>query len=329
MPELTKLILCDSQPINLDAASKTLPSRLKIMNWGVNDGAKGKFIINAAGAQQFAANQKASNFDRVAFDFEHNTVKGSTAYKGEPCEVAGHGTPEIVDGEGLFLNNIEWTAEGQKFVGGRHYIDASPSVITNGAGEVIFLHSVAACRQGALVGSELKLNSADFPNLKLNNSTMNYKDIILKLLKLPATATDEEITAALDAAMKTEVETLSADSKCELLKQIKTLTATVDTLVAGQKTLETKVTTDERTLILNSAAAEGKVVPKELTEGDSALDIKQLKTLVAALPVTVPLERRTPAQTPHSAPGALTTLSAEEAVRKQLGITEEEWKKIA
>lgn len=325
MPELTKLILCDSQPINLDAASKTLPSRLKIMNWGVNNGAKGKFIINAAGAQQFAANQKASNFDRVAFDFEHNTVKGSSAYKGEPCEVAGHGTPEIVDGEGLFLNNIEWTAEGQKFVGGRHYIDASPSIITNAAGEVVFLHSVAACRQGALVGSELQLNAADFPKLQLN--TMNHKAKLIELLNLSADATDAQIEAAL--AKKPEVETLSADNKGELLKQIKTLTATVDTLVKGQKTLETKVTTDERTLILNSAAAEGKVVPKELTEGDSALDIKQLKTLVAALPVTVPLERRTPAQTPHSAPGALTTLSAEEAVRKQLGITEEEWKKIA
>lgn len=128
------------------------------MNWGENPGAKGTFIINETSLQLLPKHQTQYNYDRVALDFEHNTVPNSPTYKGEPAEVAAYGTPEILSNDGLYLKDLEWTKEGIKYVGGGHYHDLSPTIFPNARGEVIFLHSAAACRQGALVGRVIELS---------------------------------------------------------------------------------------------------------------------------------------------------------------------------
>lgn len=157
------------------------------MSWGDNPGAKGNFILNGTSLAQLPKNQKASGFDRVALDFEHNTVKGSSAYKGEPVLVAGHGTPDLVSGVGLFLNNIEWTAEGRQFVGGRHYIDLSPTILTNSAREVTFLHSAAVCRQGALEGvTILTADALSFLTMSSESSDIPTATVAKLLTKLEA-----------------------------------------------------------------------------------------------------------------------------------------------
>lgn len=51
-------------------------------------------------------------YSEVAIDFNHNTVPGSPAYKGEPATIADMATPRVVEGEGLVFENVRWTPEG-------------------------------------------------------------------------------------------------------------------------------------------------------------------------------------------------------------------------
>jgi phage I-like protein len=315
------LILCASTKLDIPAG-EALPTRLKLLNWGSNPGTKGDMICNATTLRELGRNQRAANYERIAFDFEHNSVKNSDAYRGEPAAVAGYGIPEVVEGEGLFLNSIEWTAEGKQFIGGRHYVDQSPALLTNARGEVIFIHSAAACRNGALNESRITLNSSDLPAL---NSMTDYKPLILMILGLPETATDADIEAAAkafaekNATLNTAAETLG---KLDLTK-LTTLAADFKALTDKFTALEAKVSGDEYQAVLNSAAAEGKVIPKALTEGAGRISLEQLKLLTANTPVTVPLEKRTPAHVPVE---KITLNSAdEENVRKQLGIPKEVW----
>lgn len=317
------LHLLASTPITLDA-SGAMPTRLKLLAWGANaTGGKGTFLVNETTLAQLAANQKASNFDRVAFDFEHNTVKGSPNYAGEPCKVAGHGTPLVLSGEGLFLDAIEWTAEGKEFVGGRHYIDVSPSILTSPKGEVIFLHSAAACRQGATVGATITL-SADL-NSKLQPSMFEPAKALKKLLGLPDTATEAELETAYSAAMadmgESSVKTLSAEIKT--LKAAKpdstsNVQSELATLKANfEKFMKTSVES-ERTALLSAAAAAGKVIPETLK---GIADLTILSAAIDAIAPSVPLTK----QTVTLKTGGVVTLSADEMeVARLLDVTPEE-----
>lgn len=304
-----------------------MPTRLKLLAWGANaTGGKGTFLVNETTLAQLAANQKASNFDRVAFDFEHNTVKGSPNYAGEPCLVAGHGTPLVLSGEGLFLDNIEWTAEGKQYVGGRHYIDVSPSILTSPKGEVIFLHSAAACRQGATVGATITL-SADI-NSKLQPSMFDPKKFALEILGLPDTATDSEMQAAADsfrASLTAEkVTTLSG-----IIPALKTLaakpvvapdaiTAELATLKASIEKLTNTSVEKERTALLSAAAQAGKVIPEALK---GIADLTILSAAIDAIAPSVPLTK----QTVTLKTGGVVTLSADEMeVARLLDVTPEE-----
>ena len=146
-------------PLRTFGAGGTLPSRLLIAPWGEHLTPKGRIVVGNRTLSQLAGNQRITQFERVALDFNHNTVPGAEAYQGEPAKVAAHGTPRILAGEGIVLENLEWTQEGKDFVGGGHYIDLSPTVLTDGNDEIVFLHSAAVCRQGCI--PNLTLFSAD------------------------------------------------------------------------------------------------------------------------------------------------------------------------
>jgi hypothetical protein len=123
------------------------------MPWGTTDTNKGRLIVNETTVGVLAHNQAKAKFDRVAFDFQHNTVHGTPA--DEPLKVAGYGTPEVVPGEGIYLSSIEYTADGRESLLGGHYPDLSPTLRVNEGGEVIFMHSLAAVRQGEVDGLTL------------------------------------------------------------------------------------------------------------------------------------------------------------------------------
>jgi len=344
-----RVVVCDiAAQIAAPAAAETpLPESLVVMPWGENQTAKGRVVVNDTTLRVMPGVMQASNLDRIALDFEHNTVPGHPSYQGEPAKIAAMGAPLVEPGRGIVLAALDYTAEGQQYLRGKHYGDLSPVVVLNARDEVIAVTSVAACRAGATPGLGLTLSTslflsatmdytplirAAFPQAKLRAGATVSRDVCLLLLGLEEDATDEQIEAAARALSRdrsssddrsdsdSDTDDTPADSP-----QAKALTASLTALSRQLDDLEARAARRERELILSSAIAEGKVVPRELTDGVQALDNLQLAALVASLTVTVPLDRRTD---PRARPTATRTLSlAEDLVRQQLGLSEDTWQK--
>lgn len=170
-----------------------LPKRLVVAPWGSHSTAKGQITINERTVAHLPGNQARSNFDRIALDFNHNTVPGSESYRGEPAKIAAHGTPRVQAGEGISMEALDWTPEGREFVGGNHYIDLSPTLQLNAAGEAVFIHSAAVCRQGAIPG--LALFAAD-PLGRAYAEDGALKELLAMVLGIPASSSEDEIKAA-------------------------------------------------------------------------------------------------------------------------------------
>lgn len=287
-----------------------LPTELKLLQMGPNSTRKGNVILGAKTQALFAANQRALGFDRVALDFEHNTVKGTPAFSeaSEPRPVAAYGIPTLRP-DGLYLTNLEWTPSGMRSA--RDFYDLSPAVQLEN-GEVTFLHSAALCRQGAVDG--LHFYTLDLvPSTEPQNPAFKQEEdelmdkiraLLLKGLGLAETATDDEIAAKLAGmgGMQTTLTALSAkldDLNAQAAKMIEenkkllALSAGVEGNAATIATLQASLEKAERSAILRDAMAAGKVIPLT-AEQIAATPVATLTTMVAALPVTVPLSARTP-----------------------------------
>lgn len=310
----TDLRLLHASPVSLDPAN--LPAELLVLKWGDNETPDGIVKVGPTTLRSLAANQTRTNFDRVCLDYNHNTVPGSPFYKGEPNEVAAYGVATVEDGVGIKICSLEWTESAPKYVGGGHYRDLSPAIkVDPVSGEVIFLHSAAVCRQGAVTG--LILNSASSTSTKTKTEkTMDPKKLLLAILGLADDASDQEIQAAAEKFGKEEkTEPEHAD--------VKALAATVKTQGEALIALTTRMDGEARAGIIALAANEGKVVPDEV----KALPLDQLRTLCAKLPVTVPVTRETPDVVILSADGGRVTDPVQRQINQNLGISDEQFAK--
>lgn len=308
---------------------KELPARLCVLPWGTHETPKGKVICNATTLAQLPGTQQRAGFDRIALDFNHATVKGTEFYQPEPQKVAAFGVPKVIAGEGIVLEDLQWTPEGKELALGGHYPDLSPTVLLNEQNEVIGIHSAALCRQGAVPG--LTLFAADPAALFNFNPetapTMNHKALLLAILGLGDDATDAEIEAAAKAFTK------KATAQTDVTALNTAIEAALKPVTAKLTALETELTAKDRQAIVELACREGKVIPKTALDGDAAQNLaplsnSQLRALVTDLPVTVPVEQRTPGKVAALASTGLgTTTTADEMIRKNLGISEEVWKK--
>jgi phage I-like protein len=314
------------------AGVKELPSRLRVAKWGRNESVKGTFVVNETTARFLPAMQKAVGFDTVALDFEHNTVPETEAYKAdrEPRKVAAHGVPRVVPGEGLFVENLRWTPEGKASVEGGHHPDLSPAIKTNDAGEVVFLHSSALCRQGAV--PDLQVFTAALSPRQLQtfsaaiaataSPAMDYKTLLLLILGLDAHASDTDITTAAQGFAK------KLTAAAGQAQTIETMSSELKTL--GQKFGELQKGLDEaeKAKLTAQAVLSGKIITASVSE----LPLEQFRKIVAELPANqVPLDQRTVdgMKAFSAGSGVVTAPTAEidEAVRKQLGISKDDWAK--
>lgn len=341
MPKPLELIALRANAPQFDPAQgeKGLPEKILVLAWGDHDTTQGKVICDDTTMRQLAAYNKARNWDRIALDFEHNSVPGSPTYKGEPVKVAGYGTLQLVPGEGIYLLMTSWTPEGREYAAGGHYGDLSPVVKCNDGNEVIGLHSVALCRHGATPG--LVFLSAAFDahtgghdpsrTKRLSTTTMKPEELVSKLaemLGLAATSTPDEVLAALTtkmgetekelSAMKEKQKTLSASQGNE---DFKALSAQLTTLQEQLKTLSAQQLDSQRGEIIAQATREGKQVPGVA----KTMSIADLKQLCAELPVTIPLHKRTPEMVALSTGGAPSAELA--AIDKLTGVTDDDVKK--
>ena len=270
-----------------------LPSRIKIGKWGRNETGKGAgFTINERTAAVLPMVQHKLSFDRVALDFQHNTcptvdADGKTVEPKEPQKIAAMGTPRVVKGEGLFLENLDWTPEGKEAALGGHYPDLSPAVKMNDAGEVLFLHSAGLCRQGDVMDLQLfsaALNAGQLVKfsaaLTSTSNNMDHKKLLLILLGLPETATDSDIETGAKAFA----------AKIGNVGEVTAFSASLKTLTENVGALTSRLEKADKDAVLAQAIRDGKVVPFSAQK----LGLADFTALVAELPANVvPLAQRT------------------------------------
>ena len=299
-----------------------LPQRILVLAWGTHTTTKGQVICNETTMRLLMAYNASQNWDRPPLDFEHNCVPGSPTYAGEPVKIAGYGTLQLVAGEGVYLLMSSWTPDGKTYAAGGHYGDLSPVVKVNDQNEVIGLHSVALCRHGATPGlvflsaapavQHVSSSPAHPSKSATSMKPEDFQKALAKALGMPDTATAEEILAGLttklaaadakaDDAMKplsAQIVTLTKENEALKLltaanpngDQLKALSAQLAEQGDTLKTLSATLKDSQTGEIIAQAVREGKQVPSIA----KTLSLDDLKKLCAELPVTVPMDKRTP-----------------------------------
>jgi hypothetical protein len=132
--------------------SKQLPDRIKILNAGTSTSTKGDIVVGQRTLDKMEANQRSLGFERVAVDYNHCSAEGCETNKqllsmGRPPLIFGYGRPHVIAGDGIYLEQMEWTPLGVESA--KQFEDISPAVHQDG-GEVDFIHSVALTPNGCV-----------------------------------------------------------------------------------------------------------------------------------------------------------------------------------
>ena len=98
-------------------AAEKFPVRLKLLNWGDNQSLKGVVRVGPLTLSALANNQKTLGFDRIALDYEHNTVPGTPAFVADkpPNPVVSSVTTGTVTG---VATNYDYTYTSTNIIGG-------------------------------------------------------------------------------------------------------------------------------------------------------------------------------------------------------------------
>lgn len=303
--------------VSLSADAAKLPRRIKVLNWGDNPNSHGK-RVNVGPLFAKCLNAETYPYRKVALDFEHNTFPGTAAYKEskEPRPVAGFGTIEAVEGEGVFITMSSWTPDGEKMAA--NYADVSAGAVTDDDGNLIAVASVALCRTGAVDGMDfveaplsggvssalsgiINQEGGLKPAAPIQKGTaMDYKALLLKALGLGEDATDEAIQAAL--AEKFEKKPTEEEQKAALhaivAKEVAEAFKPIEEKVAA---LSAAAVAHEKADLIAEAAREGKVIALG-ADAIGKITVEDLKATIAKTPATVPLNAKTPANMKENPP---------------------------
>ena len=314
-PDKVILLRTTGVAVSLSADAAKLPRRIKVLNWGDNPNSHGK-RVNVGPLFAKCLNAETYPYRKVALDFEHNTFPGTAAYKEskEPRPVAGFGTIEAVEGEGVFITMSSWTPDGEKMAA--NYADVSAGAVTDDDGNLIAVASVALCRTGAVDGMDFveaplsggvssalsgiinqgRAEPGHHDNQK--GKAMDYKALLLKTLGLGEDATDEAIQAAVAKVAEKKPEedaaALSAAVKTAVAEAVKPIEEKVAALSAA-------AVAHEKADLIAEAAREGKVIALG-ADAIGKITVEDLKATIAKTPVTVPLNARTPANMKENPP---------------------------
>lgn len=302
--KLNGLLAC--QAISNGAlAAEALPTEIKLLGWGDNPSLKGNIRVGAKTLAALSANQNQLGFDKVGLDYEHQSVEGHKNFKAAPREYAAYGVPEVREGDGLYLVSLTWTPSGR--ANAKNYCDLSPVVLRQD-GEVVFLHSVALCPQGAVAGLEFFNADASLETLSVKNPmNEDLKKLLCALFGCEDSADEAAILSAGQAFAEKIKKTGDQPEQTELTA-----------LAARLEAMATRLDDQERGRVLEDALRAGKLVPNSAR----TLPLEQLTALVAELPAgQVPVDKRTP----ESVQALSAQVSATDlAVAAQLGLKPED-----
>lgn len=304
-------------PFRSGADAAGLPQRVKILSWGENIGrTTGKLIlVDEESASALPRNQELVACERVPMDYVHQSLKGHPNFQPDPRHSPGSGIIEVVPGDGIYLAALEYTPNGLQHAAS--YQDVSAVVHLDAKKRPLWISSVALTQTGDVAGMEFKEAVAALaalqtpldpqPETKKDMDTP-YKAILLKILGLPETATDEEIQAA-------------AEPKPAAPEDTAAMSALDNRLINLERYRETQ----ERERLLDAAKAAGKVVPLS-AELCMQTPVAVLSAMIDGLPAgEVPLQGAKSEEKPGKETVALS--ADETAAAKALGLSAEDYRK--
>jgi phage I-like protein len=314
------VVRSDNVPMGLSADGK-LPERFKVLNWGENANTnKIKVVVNEALVRSMAC--PLYPWPVVALDFQHNTVPGHKAYleTSEPRKVAGFGAIEVVEGDGVYMRMQRWTPEGRS--NALNFDDVSAAPVRDEAGNVIGIHSVALCRNGAVPGMDfvrvpLAVSESVIAALSVNTNkekSMDFKALLITTLGLDPEIGDEELKAKVvealrpKAAAQPDPDALSAVFTAKLAEKLGPLAQRVDALSADNAALKKSMAARDKQALIDAAGREGKVAALAADVLDG-MTVDQVREHCAALSVSVPMDGRNGGANPG---GGAKNISAEQ-----------------
>jgi phage I-like protein len=248
-------------------AQAGLPERVKILDWGVNEGRTtgARILVDDQSAALVPQYHAALGLDKVLLDYEHQSHAGHPNFKPDPRAVPGHGTLEIVPGEGVFLSAISYTPDGQAHAA--NYADVSAVAHLDAQGRLLYVSSVALTQYGDVAGLPFAEHVAALAarhattlppepppqpqNKKPTMDAPNYRELLIAALGVKpddkGEITDEAIAAA--AAAKAEKEKTGPDD------------ATPPADATTVEALSARLDRLERERLIRDATAAGKVIP--------------------------------------------------------------------
>jgi phage I-like protein len=273
------------------------PTRIRVAPWGETATVNPELPlirINERTLAMLSANQRRYGFERIALDYEHNTVPGSPEHKrsAEPRPIAAHGTLEVVPGEGLFLCNLEWTPAGP--ANAANYPDVSPAVACDSEGNVLFVHSVALTRAGAANGLRFATLSVESMDAEQEAADEDERVESEESQDKEMMAMDPKLKGMLCKIMKLDAATVSDEAVASGLDALGERLARLDTMDGSITTLSASVVDMQRELVLAQSRMDGKVIPLS-ADSIKAMDLPALRDMVSKLPPNVvPLSAKTP-----------------------------------
>lgn len=278
------------------AQDGTLPTRIKVFRWGVNETKKGPVIVNDTTVRELPLNQVETGFDVISLDYEHNTVPGTKAYEEskEPRDIAAQLKVEVVPGDGVYVQVLNWTPTGKEKA--INFVDLSPAPGLNDNRELVFLHSVALTRAGAT-------DDLHFLTLSLDVTTKETNAMTPEQLKKML----EEMFAN---SMKPVLDRLMVLEKGGDANRAAIETLSVDVKSAKETAAQIKAETVEgrRQAIVAAAKAAGKVLPLSVDD-IKVMDLTMLQRIADATPATVPVTTLTPLNVPDPSAGVSPSLA--------------------
>lgn len=317
--------------------------------------------VTPDGAKRLVAAMAARKSPMV-LDYEHQTLSAATS--GTPAPAAAWiKAVEWRDGQGLYATDVEWTARASAFVEAKEYRFISPVFTYDADGNVLQLLHAALTNNPALDGMDdvmlaaaSRLASPEFspagrdaPAHSVKEPSMKELLAALRLIfNLPATATEQEATAAATAFAKVLGATDAApvDVRAVLTSQGERITAltsatpdpakyvpieTMNALRDQVATLTNQSQQGQVDGLITAALSDGRLLPaqeswaRDLGKSNFAQLTKYLDT---ATPIAALRGTQTGGREVGGGKDAETTaVEGELAVCRQLGLTPEQYAK--
>ena len=279
-----------------------VPEKIQVIPGGFHKTAKGDFLHDAESQRMVVANAQAQVNDMVV-DFEHQTLLGTEA---PAAGWINRKTIAAQGDEGTWAN-VDWTPRASQRITNKEYRYVSPVfLIRKSDRRVVALLNVALTNQPNIDGMVPLINKAVGAQPAVNSkeeTNMELMQWLIALLKLPSTATMDEVKAALQAelsddgpvankAVLTALGLADTATESEVTGTIMAMkqSHTQQADLSGKVTeLQNKLSLRDATEAVDLAVNSGKITPaqKDWAIDYAKRDLPGFQVFVAKAPVVV------------------------------------------